>query len=442
MKLKKTTMMLAVAGVLFTGEDSNATNWLELQGTEGPNSGRVKVWGFLQPTYQNDFSDISSFTAAAPPPEPTRIGPNLENQSQFQLLRARIGVRGTPIPGDRRLNYFILSDFGHNGATDGGPLSERTPVRLMDASVTLNYIPHARIRAGLFKTPGSEELLQGIVSLDYINFTWVGNQLLLERYGKLATPSTAGGGYVFDSSFGAARDTGIQIFDWFHTGNWVHTYAVMVGNGHGLAPGQNMYRGQNTPGKDSYLYWSSERVYGGKGPFQEGWKTYVWWQSGQRYFDATDDGNAYNGMKHDRTRRGIGTRYRKSAWRAAAEYITGKGMIFQGPEKPNFSIGPYSDLEGSSNGYYLDLGYYLPNTKWEIDLRYDVYNRSKDNPYIAAEFKGTTIGVQYHLSRTSRVTINYEIRSASPTGSTPFPILSTALDAIGNRLSMQLTTIF
>ena len=104
MKLKKTTMMLAVAGVLLTGEDSNATNWLELQGTEGPNSGRVKVWGFLQPTYQKDFSDISRFTAAAPPPEPTRIGPNLENQSQFQLLRARIGVRGTPIPGDRKLN--------------------------------------------------------------------------------------------------------------------------------------------------------------------------------------------------------------------------------------------------------------------------------------------------------------------------------------------------
>ena len=88
----------------------------------------------------------------------------------------------------------------------------------------------------------------------------------------------------------------------------------------------------------------------------------------------------------------MGTRYRKGAWRVAAEYMSGKGMIFQKPERPNFSIGPYNDFDGTSDGYYLDLGYYMPNTKWELDLRYDEYNRSKDNANIAAEFKNITLG--------------------------------------------------
>ena len=440
--MSKATVFLAAAGAMLFCENVTATNWLKLQGTEAPGSARVNVWGFLQPTYQKDNSDISGFTATAAPPEPTLIGPNLENQSQFQLLRARIGVRGITLSDDDNINYFILSEFGHNAATDGGPVGESTSVRLMDASVSLSYISHARFRAGLFKTPGSEELLQGIASLDYINYTWVGNQLMLERFGKLATPATAGGGYVFDSSFGAARDTGVQIFDWFRVDNWEHTYAVMLGNGYGLEPGQNMYRGQNKPKWDTYVYWASEKVFGGQGPFQEGWKTFVWWQTGQRYFDNTDDGDPYNGAMHDRTRYGVGTRYRKDKWRAVAEYISGKGMIFQGPEKPNFSIGPYSDLDGVSSGYYLDLGYYVPKSKWELDLRYDIYNRSKDNAYIATEFKNTTIGVQYHFNRQNRVTLDYEFRRASAVGAMPFSALSKALDSIGNRIGVQLTTLF
>ncbi len=437
MNFKKTTTVLAVAGAMFIAGNANATNWLKLQGTEDPGSGaRAKVWGFLQPTYQKDLSSGTG-------PEPTRIGPNLTNQEQFQLLRARIGVRGTALPLDDNVNYFIMAEFGDNGATDGGKYGQKMPGRLMDASVTLNNIPHARIRAGLFKTPGSEEVFQGIAALDYINFTWVGNQFLLERFSNGVTngngsapltPAEASWG----TSFGAARDTGIQVFDWFRTGDWEHSYALMIGNGAGLEPAT----AESVSGShDIYAYWSSEKVYGGKGPFQQGWKTYVWYQGGQRQIDITDDSIA-NPTTHDRTRYGIGTRYRKGDFRIGGEYIAGKGMIFQGPEKPNFGIPPNADLDGDANGYYVDFGYYVPNSNWEADLRYDVYNRSSSSATLGAAFYRTTVGAQYHFNKKTRLLVNYEIRSANTTGSTPNANLAAGLPQIGNRIGAQITTIF
>ena len=132
----------------------------------------------MQPTYQKDLSHGSG-------PEPTRIGPNLETQEQFQFYRARIGFRGVATPLSNKINYFTLVEFGLNGPTDGGEFGKRTAVRLTDASITLNFIPRARLRFGLFKTPGPEELFQGIATLEYINFSWVGNQLMLERFAPI-----------------------------------------------------------------------------------------------------------------------------------------------------------------------------------------------------------------------------------------------------------------
>jgi hypothetical protein len=448
---KKMTTVLAVAGAMFIVGNANATNWLKLQGTEDPGSGaRARVWGFLQPTYQKDVSPGTT-------PEPTRIGGNLNTQEQFQLFRARVGVRGTALPLDDNVNYFIMWEGGNNAATDGGyKYGVKTPMRLMDASVTLNNIPHARIRAGLFKTPGSEEVFQGIPALDYINFTWVGNQLLLERYangvncdpntdptcndGTLNYSDTTG----WNSDFGAARDTGVQVFDWFRTGDWEHSYAVMYGSGSGLEP----YNPEVVPGKhDLYLYWSSELVYGGKGPFQQGWKTYVWSQTGKRQIDLTDN-NTYDPTVHDRDRSGIGTRYRRGDWRLQAEYITGKGMIFEGPEKPTFGysnpalVANTVGLDGKANGYYLDAGYYVPSTPWELDARYDVYNRDTESAVFAIKFQRTTLGVQYHLNKKSKVMFNYEIRSATATGASAPPPLKANLAEIGNRYGIQITTIF
>ena len=449
MKNFKKVALAATVTAMLGGfaSTANAVNWLMLQGTERDGQApRAKVWGFLQPTYQKDTSDS---TAA----EPTRIGPNLEKQSQFQLQRARIGVRGIAMPLDSNVNYFVLAEFGQNAITDGGIYGPKQGAKVTDASVTLNHIPGARLRMGLFKTPGPEEVFQGIFTFDYINFTDVSNQMMLERF-TAGVNSSASGTNPFSAneaswdSFGAARDIGIQVFDSFKGNGWDHSYAVMIGNGNGLNTGGH------ADGEDTYLYWSSEKlIAGGKGPWAHGLKLFAWSHNGKRKVDLTDDGTA-NAVVYDRKRSGVGARYRGGNWRAAAEYMTGEGMIFQGPEKPNFGIGAVpatQDLNGEADGYYLDVGYYVPGTKWELDARYDIYNRSTSHALLTAEFKTLTLGVQYHLNRKTKLTLNYAMRDATPkdpisTAGNPLTPMTTALhdglNGIEDRLSAQVTVVF
>ncbi len=160
----------------------HAANWLMLQGTEPAGAAaRAKIWGFVQVQYQKDTSDPNATGGYIPP---KLIGPNLDTQDAFNVNRARIGVRGTGMPLDSKVNYFLLAEFGNNGITAPGDYN----AALTDASITLNHIPGARIRAGMFKYPGAEEGLQAIHVFDYINFTTVTNQMLLERFPQEVIP--------------------------------------------------------------------------------------------------------------------------------------------------------------------------------------------------------------------------------------------------------------
>jgi hypothetical protein len=449
--MQKVATVLTLAGGLGLGLPAQAANWLMLQGTEPEAAAeRVKAWGFIQAQYQKDYSDANSADGYIPP---KLIGPNLSSQSQFNVNRARIGVRGTGFPIDSSVNYFLLTEFGNNGITapNGGSAS------ITDASITINKIPGARIRAGLFKYPGAEEGLQAIHVFDYINFTAVSNQLLLERfpnqrYTDNNDPATLpGDGNLngFDKPVGAFRDVGVQLFDSFSAGGWEHSYALMMGNGNGL----NF--GDNDDNKDTYLYWSSELPFGGNGPRAEGLKLFAWSQDGKRQLDNTDDG-IYNPQEFDRKRSGLGVKYMKKPFRVTAEYMRGEGMIFVGPDKPTFDINPAAPAgngeEGEADGYYIDFGYYIPNSKWQLDLRYDVFNRLTDDTDLPGgpfagndflmEFTTTTLGVNYHFNKKSRLTLNYEMHQAEAPdfGSDEGP--NDNLDGVGNRIAVQLTHIF
>jgi hypothetical protein len=337
-------MIAGITGCLLT-QPAFSANWLMLQGTETAKQGeapRAHIWGFIQAQYQYDNSDPSY----APNPDggyipPKLIGPNLDDQSQFNVNRARIGVRGTGFPLDSKVNYFILAEFGNNGITQGDD-----PKHLTDASITLNHIPGARVRMGLFKYPGAEEGLQAIHVFDYVNFTTVTNQLLLERFpstttvcatdatdptlttcadaivNQVPTPTPNADMNQFSKSVGAFRDVGIQVFDTFKVGSWENSYAIMVGNGNGLN------YGDNDSNKDIYLYLSTENVFGGKGGRREGLKLFAWYQDGKRT-NALD-----RTLEQDRTRTGAGIKYLKKPFRASAEYMQGEGMIFQGQHRP------------------------------------------------------------------------------------------------------------
>lgn len=429
-------------GMLATGllvatlvPEAQATNWLMLQGTEPDAAApRAKLWGFIQPEYQQtDGSEIAAGPWAGQNAIFNTIAPDLKSDSTFQIRRARLGVRGTGFPLDSKVNYFFLAEAGNNGITRQGGGS----VKLTDASITLNHIPHARVRIGQFKTPGSEEGLQAIHVFDYINFTNVSNQILLERFfdgDGTGTDANKPNGPV-----SAFRDIGVQVFDIFKTGKWEHSYAAMIGNGNGIT------RSDNDDNKDIYLYWSSEQVYGGKGARRQGLKLYGWLQDGERTLTTAGAG------EYDRTRYGIGTTFRKGKFRAAAEYIDADGMIFNGTDGgavagslnnagtkvASFNIEP----EGEADGWYVHFGY-APTPKWEFDIRYDQLNRMTDVSAKERQFETLTLGAQYFLNKKARILVNYEVRDAEapnlPGSAGPNLILGETDD----RLAIQLLAIF
>ena len=429
MNYKNKLLMKAIGVALLTcASAAQSANWLMLQGTEKDGqSKRTHVWGFVQAQYQDDNSDafVNGGGAELYIP-PKLVGPNLDSQSQFNVNRARIGIRGTGFPLDNKVNYFILAEFGNNGITYGDDGKHLT-----DASITLNHIPGARIRMGLFKTPGAEEGLQAIHVFDYINFTNVTNQLLLERFpqegdpnqGATAIPNASMNNY--SRAVGAFRDTGIQIFDTFKASKWEHSYAIMLGNGNGLN------YGDNDDNKDLYLYWSSELVFGGKGGRREGLKLFVWNQDGKRTdaFDITKE--------QDRKRTGLGVKYLQRPFRISAEYMEGEGMIFQGPHRPGHIFN-----DGEAEGFYVEGGWYIPNTNFEIDIRYDEYTRDENHPTSAADdettFETVTLGAQYHFNKKTRLNIEYSDR----TNESDTTAVNNQHEGVDGRFAVQVTHIF
>lgn len=447
---------VAVAAVCMSIPGAQAANWLLLQGTEEPSAAPVtKLWGFIQPQYsQTDGTLLDATTPFGGKPAVfNTILPDQKSESQFQIQRARIGVRGQNFPLNSKINYFILAEFGNNGITAGGGGS----ARLTDASVTLNYIPGVRVRAGQFKYPGSEEGLQAIHVFDYINFTNVSDQLLLERFfdrdGTPACTVAAGGTSATcangpNGPVGAFRDIGVQFFDAFQFGQFELSYAFMLGNGNGIA------RGDNDGDKDKYYYLSGEWIFSGKAHRRDGVKFYVWNQDGTRKIVTGGTGIQANGVEgsFDRKRTGLGLTLRKSIFRAAAEYVTADGMIFDGTDGgavagtantagtafATFNIAPVD----KADGYYVDFGVDLIPDRLELDLRYDNLNRRTDTAAAERTFNTTTVGLQYFFDKKNRITFNYEFRNAEAPNLPASDNANKVLSGIDNRISLQLTSIF
>lgn len=419
---------------------AQAADWLALQGTEPPGADSVRFVGYLQALYQHDFSAANALNQYVPPKV---IGPELERREQFTLASAGLGVRGAPAACEGRLNYALSLEFGRNGATWPGEVFA-TP---LEASLTLNQVAGAHLRAGLFKTPGAEEGLQAVSVADYISLSEAVNGLVLERFPTrhytanvppqelpAATPLNA-----FDRPTGAFRDIGVELFDTLHGGGaWELSYALMLGQGNGLKlsdPDSNW---------DRYLYLAAERVDAGQGPRREGLKLFAWGQWGSRLLDDRDDGLA-NPARYDRNRAGLGVRYLNKPLRLSAEYIYADGMVFVGPDKPTFVFtrpenGSGADSRGQ--GGYLEAGWTLPGTAWTLSARYDTLLRLTDRPD-QHRLDKWTLAAQWQLPHGARLDIDYEFRdfrcdSGQPGCTGP----NANLKGVGDRVGVMLSVFF
>ena len=423
-KMKHSALMMALFSGLAT-QPAFASNWLMLQGTEAEHQApRAKLWGFIHTEYQSTGNTkLKAGPFAGTEAAFNQIAPQLESSQTFNIRRARIGVRGNNFPLDSKVNYFLLAEFGNNGITTGGDASRG---QLTDASVTLNHIPGARVRIGMFKTPGAEEGLQAAPVFNYVNFTNVTDRLLMERSFDNSTGNTGRNGPV-----GAFRDTGVQVFDAFKHNDWELSYAVMFGNGSGTSLTDNDNH------QDVYLYGSAEKIFGNsKGPRRHGLKMFAWMQNGKRTLNDVGD--------VDRKRSGLGTTYFDGKYRVAAEYITADGMIYGGtsgagtPDNgATFSVQP----DEKAKGYYLDLGYrVIPNL--ELNLRYDFLDSGTEIAANHREFQTITLGAQYFFNKKTAIRFNYEMRSIdAPDLASTHPVHQ-ILDSIDDRISAQLSIVF
>lgn len=458
MKNKILLSVLAVA--LGQSTAAFATNWFQLQNNEAAGAPAYKLWGFIQPQYvRNEGGSVNGIAAPAglaayngQTPIFNEVGPDLNSREQAQIFRARPGVRGV-IPGSgENINYFVLGELGNNG------LTRERPAVLTDASVTFNFIPGARIRAGLGRLPLGEEAMLGEPAMDYINFSNVTDSLLNERF---AVPYTSARthapvlGVPFQQSkvvgaVGAFRDVGIEIYDWFNHEQWEYAYALMASQGNGVS----FDRDFNSGNSDVTGRLQASYIFGGNGPKREDFTVYAWHQSGNR---------AYSGNTYARVREGAGAKYVQGNLRLSGEYIRGKGMIYVGSNPPFTDIGGTAfepvdqmavELTNESKGYYLDMGWKL-DPQWEADLRYDMLDKMSNSAFDERISTTWTIGGQYFYSKALRFVVNYEVRKLAVANPYATGTSGTALqqqtqlndagiiaNSIGNRLSLQLTYQF
>lgn len=433
-------VMVGLVGVLGSPH-CYATNVVMLQGTEPPGGDAMpKVFGLLQMFYMVDQSDANSSGAFVPP---KLVPPDYASQEGFNIYRAWLGARGRNVANDDRINYFFLSEFGNNAITS----VDSRAVSLTDASVTFNQVKHARIRAGLFKTPGAEEGLVGIDATDFVEFSYVTNQLLLERPPNVRTstniapadPERTGVNFNgFTKPVSAFRDVGVEIFDAVAIDDWELTYAGMIGNGNGLE------FADNDNNKDLYGYFAAEKIFSGEGGARQGMKFFGWGQHGKRTYDG--DGDGIND-EYSRRRSGIGTTYRKAAWHGVAEYVRARGMIFLGPDKPSFDYNTFAaaggdGLHGKGDGWYAAVGYRFLPTGWELDGRYDVLT-VLNGDILETEFKSYTLGAQYYFTSKTRLTFNATSRDFKVvTSDAGAAAINANLNGVAMRYALEFTLLF
>lgn len=438
-----------------------------LLGTEGKKAPDFRVVGFIQPSYtHHDGTELSGLLGGAAVRNGLRIGenlvgPNLGDDTNFHLRRAKIGVRGRL---NDKIDYLAMVDAGQN-AINFDPFDDRQrPLSISDISMTFKHIKGAKVRIGLFKNPVAEEIAPNGANFDYIEPSDFGRRVLMERFATggrkpAGSPLAAAMGTETPTGYGFSgfRDWGVQVFDTFKRDKWHLSYALKVGRG------ESIYDGDDHFHPELYLYGSAEyNLPGGKGPSKNGIKLFAWRQQGEREFetDATD-------TEYDRVRYGLGFRARgaigesRYQHRLAAELMYADGMLFASPagNVPGGNLQFATDRGNKARGWYIDYGFYL-NQHWDFGIRYDqddfLYDQhSTINPGNERRLETWTLGVNYRFNPKVKLAMNYSFKDANAPedyiamgGFTAGQAATTTLNSrntvktLDDRLSLELTWRF
>lgn len=510
--LKQAVSTIMGTVIILGSGQVHSANWFKLRGTEpGGTAHTLQLWGFLQPRYTSDNS--SKISGVTPPPLaglngtiPTAGTTPRERNTQdgFSLRRARIGIRGTMLPINNDINYFILTEWGQNGVTDGGQNSTGSSgAQLLDASVTFNQLSRgqdaeglenfgARVRVGQFLFSQTSEALSHSTPGRRVHM-WMPEATFQNA---IRRPTYDNGAFNFPGSTPAngGRDIGIEVFDFTEFGNpekpFEFTYSLAIGNGDTI----NQFNRDDNYRKYAWLSIGQE-LDETRGPRRHDWMLYGWWQQGKTTFndDINDDGisdqnqispvNGFvggstcvgtastqnlggegrlcrNGNQKDyqQTYLGYGVEYFDKPFenmgqiRFNAEWQKQYGFTFDGANSPSidFVTGVrYQPTAGHNEGWYADFGYDIQQhlgikNRTTLNVRYDEFDRNQYSDSRATHMKTTTFTGEYFFHPKARLTLSYAIRDfdANQRTGVPETVGNQVLSSIGNRIGVELTFIF
>jgi len=415
--------MLPSLMLLASLSGAHAADWFTIAATEeGRPDEPVKLFGFVQPQVEwIPGGAVEGLEAEALQPfEGTRPRFNLaygRSPFTFALHRARLGARGSIPKTDQRVSYYLLAEAGEVSIT------RASPVVVTDMSVTVSYVPGARVRVGQFKLPVMEEIVQGVASsLEFVHFSNTLQKLMLEN--PIEGGAYTGGSYGF-------RDVGVQVFDGGQWGSVAASYAVMASNGAG------MHVVDTDEGKD--LSARGEVAWVTDGERHQGRREEVkvggWWLQGPRTIDDLDV---------QRVRRGAFLHVEQGWGWALVEVAQGEGALETGFAPP-FSGGAVTVApEGVGWGLVAQGGVRFPlgeqGPQLGLKARFDQYHQQIETPEALRRFRTVSAGVELNPAPAFRVLATWEMRSlAAPEGSADAQAIAASM---ADRLDLQLTARF
>jgi len=421
-------LILGLAAITGTAQ---AANWFKLRGTEpGGTAHTLQVWGFLQPTWAKDFSDdidgavggLAAAGANGSMQVPGTIPPDRTDRESFYMRRARIGIRGTMLPINNDIDYFILTEWGQNGVTrsDGG-------AKLLDASITLNQLSRgidddglanlgARLRVGQFLFSQTSQALSQSTPGRRVHI-FMPEATFAHAIGRYTTDNGLHNWPEDETGANGARDVGIELFDWVEFKNdWFgsdgpleFTYSVGLGNGDAIG---ELNRDDNYR---QYYWLSLAKLFDNtRGSRRHDMMIYGWYQKGDILFnnDIDNDGRpdnvpgalggdlnpnltidnpdpgpghnpvspgnrvVRNGNERDVEQKyyGVGFEYFDKPFdnlgqiRFEAEWQKQKGLTFDGARSP---IVDQNDITGGFDSILYEID--GENEGWHVDVGYDIH---------------------------------------------------------------------
>ncbi|OJY22953.1 MAG: hypothetical protein BGO98_33530 [Myxococcales bacterium 68-20] len=418
--LRRTGRIALLIGVSTLGSFAplasvaHAADWPMVQGTEPPNAPPIRPFGVVQVTGSGIIAEpVFGLSPVLAQFEGERASFNTLSPRGatwgIVVRRARPGVRGV-IPGTGGLvSYYLVAELGTVPLARDGPT-------LADASITISWIPGARIRVGQFRLPLMDEAVESNASAaEWINVSLPASGLVMEnpvRNGR------------YDGGASGFRDLGVAVFDTHQRGHMALSYALMVSNGR---------RGAlDDDAKDLTARTMASWVFSGEAtdPQRQELSIFAWGQRGKRNVD---------GVSAQRIRSGVGIHLEKEPIRIRAELVYASGVIFGGPSPP-FAGQPIEvDTFGRGIGGYVQARVRLFGNA-RVGARYDELRRGLDEPSATRVSRSFTPMLEYDIVPRVRLQATYEKRwlfAPSATRDT-----KTIARSMGDRVDAQVTVSF